>query len=78
MEVSWTGNAVGVLSVQCSNTSVNFDALSFSPSLAQPSGAAGKYIVSLNQLPFKYVLLQYTNTSGSGVLNVVGQQKDLN
>jgi len=78
LEVTWTGTPTGTFSVMVSNSAINFYALTFSPSLAQPSGSASGYAVNLNQLPFKYIMLQYTNISGSGVLTVFGQSKDLN
>ena len=78
LEVTWTGSPVGTFQVMVSNSGINFYALTFNPALAQPAGSAGGYAVDLNQLPFKYFMLQYTNTSGSGVLNVYAQVKDLN
>jgi hypothetical protein len=78
LEVTWTGNPTGTFQVMVSNSGINFYALTFSPPLSQPAGSASGYAVDLNQLPFKYVMLQYTNVSGSGSLTVYGQQKDLN
>lgn len=78
LEVTWTGTPTGTFQVMVSNSGINFYALTFNPGLAQPSGSASGYAVNLNQLPFKYVMLQYTNASGSGSLTVYGQQKDLN
>lgn len=78
LEVTWTGTPTGTFQVMVSNSGINFYALTFSPALAQPAGSASGYAVDLNQLPFKYLMLQYTNTSGSGSLTVYGQIKDLN
>lgn len=78
LEVTWTGTPTGTFQVMVSNSGISFYALTFSPVLGQPSGSAGGYAVDLNQLPFKYLMLQYTNTSGSGVLTVYGQNKDVN
>jgi hypothetical protein len=78
LEVTWTGTPTGTFSIMVSNSGINFYALTFNPALAQPAGAGGGYAVNLTQLPFKYVMLQYTNSSGSGVLTVYGQHKDLN
>lgn len=78
LEVTWTGTPTGVLSVMVSNSGINFYALTFNPALAQPAGSASGYAVNLNQLPFKYMMLQYVNASGSGSITVYGQQKDLN
>lgn len=78
LEVFWTGTAVGVFSVHGSDSGINFPSITFDPPLAQPAGASGEYLVDLNQFPWKYLMLQYVNTSGTGVLNVYCQLKDLN
>lgn len=77
LEVTFTGTATGTLAVMVSNSGQNFYALTI-PSLAQPSGSSGGYVINLNQLPFQYMMLQYTNSSGSGNLVVYGFQKDIN
>ncbi len=78
LEVTWTGTPTGVFEVQVSNSGISFYSLTFDPVLGQPAGSSGGYAIDLNQLPFKYLLLKYTNASGSGTLTVYGQQKDLN
>ena len=79
LDVSWTGTPTGTFAVLVSNSGNSpFSALTFSPSLGQPSGSAAFMTVSLNQLPYKFLCLRYANASGSGVLSVTGQQKDLN
>lgn len=78
LEVTWTSTPVGTFSVLVSNSGINFYALTFDPVLSQPAGTAGGYSVDINQLPFKYMLLKYVNSSSSGVLTVYGQNKDLN
>lgn len=78
LEITWTGTPTGTFSVMVSCSGLNFYALTFNPALTQPTGSAGGYAVDLNQLPFKYLLLQYTNSTGSGTLTAYGQVKDLN
>lgn len=78
IQVDWTGTPTGVIQVLGSIDTVNYHAFSFSPALAQPAGAAGGYLISLNQIPFPYIKLQYTNTSGTGVLNAWLSAKDIN
>jgi hypothetical protein len=77
-EVNWSGTPTGTLSVMVSNSGVSFSALTFSPALTQPTGSAGGYVINLNQLPFKYLMFQYINASGSGILTIYLQSKDLN
>ena len=78
LEVAWSGTPTGTFSVLGSNSGVNFFTLTFNPILAQPSGSAGKMGIDLNQYPWKYLMLQYLNSSGSGTLTAYGQYRDLN
>lgn len=78
LSVDWTGDPTGVFSVTACNNGTSFHQLTFDPVLAQPAGSPGGYIVDINQFPWKYILLQYTNTSGDGVLTISAQNKDLN
>jgi hypothetical protein len=76
-EVAWTGTPVGTITVFVSNSGINWPSLTLG-TIQQPAGVAGYYGLSLNQVPFKYVMFQYTNSSGSGSLSIYGQLKDLN
>lgn len=78
LDVDWIGTPTGTFEVLGSSGGVNFHALTFNPVLTQPAGGAGGYGVDLNQFPWRYLLLRYTNISGSGSLTVYGQIKDLN
>lgn len=75
-QVSWTSsNAVGVISVQGSIDNVNFIDLTFNPALAQPASNNGSYLINLALVPFPYIRLKYTKTSGEGNLTVYGSGK---
>lgn len=78
LQVDWSGTPTGTFTVNGSNNGTTFHALTFNPVLAQPSAAAGGMIIDINQFPWKYILLEYTNISGSGILTALGQNKDLN
>ena len=78
LDVNWTGSPVGVFQVMYSNTGQNFKAITFTPPIIQPAGTAAGLGVDLNQFPWKFLMLQYTNTSGAGTLMVNGQMRDLN
>lgn len=78
LDISWTGTPTGTLSVIGSTLGSNWFALTFSPSLTQPSGSTGGYGVNIKQYPWKYIMLQYVNVSGTGVLTAGMQCKDLN
>lgn len=78
LEITWTGTPTGTFQVMGSNSGINFYSLTFNPALGQPAGSAGGYLIDLSGYPFKYILLEYTNSSGTGNLTVYGQNKDLN
>ena len=78
LEVTFTGTPTGVLSVKASESGNIFYSLTFDPALAQPAGSAGGYMIDLNQCPFRYIHMEYVNSSGSGTLTVVCGSKDLN
>lgn len=78
LQVEWTGTPTGTIEVMCSINNITFYALTFDPTLAQPSGSASGYLINLNQVPFPYLKVRYTNSSGVGVLNVWLSGKDLN
>ncbi len=50
----------------------------FTPTLVSPSGAPAKLGLNMALLGAKYVMLQYTNVSGSGLITSYMQIKDLN
>lgn len=76
LEVTWSGTPTGTLQVMVSNSGVAFYPLTFNPALAQPAGSAGGYVIALEGVPFRYVFLQYTNSSGTGsILPVYTQNK---
>lgn len=75
LELTWTGTPTGTFQVTGSNSGANFYALTFDPALTQPAGSAGGYLIDLTQFPFRYILLEYTNSSGTGTLTVYGQRK---
>ncbi len=78
LQIAFTGTMAGTLTVNCSVDNVHFLALTFSPVLTQPTGANLNYLIDLNQLPFPYLQVAYTNTSGTGTLTVYLSAKDLN
>lgn len=70
-QVSWTSsNAVGTISVQGSVDGKNFQDLTFNPALTQPASNNGTYLINLALVPFPFIRLKYTHSSGSGSLVV--------
>lgn len=78
LEITWTGTPTGTIEIMFSNSGINFYPLTFNPVLGQPAGSASGYGIDLSEYPFKYLMIKYTNASGSGTLTVYGQFKDLN
>lgn len=77
-EVAWTGTPTGTISYLVSASGNNWPSLTFVPALSQPNGSSGTLAVSLNQLPFQYLMAVYVNASGTGTLAIYLQLKDLN
>lgn len=80
INIDWSGPSNGTISIECSVTGEpgSYKALTFSPPLAQPSGVSGGYLVSVNQAPFEWLRISYTNSSGVGALFADITAKDLN
>lgn len=79
LDLSWTGTPTGTLSVIGSVGGASwFTITGFDPPITQPAGSADKTGVSMNQYPWKYIMLKYVNASGTGVLSALMQGKDLN
>lgn len=83
-DVKWTSsNAVGVISVQGSNdplantdpANAHWNDIVFSPALSQPNSTNGGYMVSMALIPFTYIRVKYTRTSGTGNLIVYASAK---
>lgn len=78
LEVAWTGTPTGTLSVLVSISGINWNALTFDPVIGQPTGSDAGEFLNLSLVGFKYILLQYVNSSGSGIMTTYMQVKDLN
>lgn len=85
IEFAWTGTPTGTLNVNGSVSAViphaaavGYYPMTFSPALQNPAGSATGFILSLQQFPWPYFNVTYTNVSGTGVLNVYYFSKDLN
>jgi hypothetical protein len=76
LEVTWSGTPTGTYSILVSNSGISFYSLTFNPTLGQPSGSAGGEAIQLSPIDFKYLLVEYTNSSGSGTLTTYLQLKD--
>lgn len=72
----WTGTPSGVIKLQASNDEENWtDLTDINSKINNPAGVAGDLLLDLNDLSFKSLRVQYTNASGTGVLNVVAHSK---
>lgn len=77
LELTWTGTPTGTIEVLGSASGVAFYPLTFDPVLAQPAGSASGYLVNLNQFPWQYIMVRYTNASGTGILSAYLTSKGL-
>jgi hypothetical protein len=83
IQLNFTGTPTGVFAVEGSVDyddhlqTGNWSELTFSTT---PSavGAADVHLLNLNQLPYKKIRVTYTESSGSGTLNIYVMSKGLN
>lgn len=76
LEFNWTGTPNGTFQVFGSISGSNF--YDIGASLPAATGSASGFLLNLNQYPYKYFYIKYTNASSTGALTVFGQAKDLN
>lgn len=67
VEIAWTGTPVGTFQVLASVSGINYNPVQVS--IKPASGSADSTMASFPNQGYQFVLLQYTRTSGSGVLN---------
>ena len=77
LDIMFVGTMTGTLTINACNDGVNFKPITFNPGLAQPGGSNLSYLVSLNQVPWEFIQVSYTNATGSGTLNCIMTSKDL-
>lgn len=78
IELSWTGTPTGTITVLVSDSGLSWPSLTFTPAFTQPSGSAAYEGLSIALLAAKYIMLSYTNASGSGSLTAYLQSCDVN
>lgn len=73
LEFSWpaTGSPNGTIAIQCSNSydpilnpSATFYTVTPSPAVTNPAGSAGSFATTLSQLPYAWMRVLYTRSSG--------------
>ncbi len=70
IQIAWTSSdAVGTIAVQGSVDGLQWDDVPFSPALPQPSSNNNSYMIALAEIPFMYIRVKYTRTSGTGTLS---------
>lgn len=71
--ISWTGTPNGTFIVQGSLDGTTF--VDMGITVAPAAGAVGNRGVDIGPTAFNYIQVQYTNTSGTGTLTIVGAAK---
>jgi hypothetical protein len=87
LEFSWpaTGTPIGTIAIQCSNSwnpitnTGTFYTVTPSPAVTNPAGTAGSFITTLSQLPYAWMRVLYTRTSGGtgALLTITTTAKEL-
>lgn len=77
IQFTWTGTPTGTISILACNDNINFIPLTLPPSMTQPAGSAGGFLLEFQQFPYAYIQIKYANTAGSGTLLAIISGKDL-
>lgn len=75
--LSWTGTPVGTFAVYTSDKADVWPSISIA-GISNPAGTPAYQGINFTQFGFKFLMFQYANTSGTGVLTINMQLKDLN
>lgn len=67
IDLRWTGTPTGTFVVESSLDDSIWSELDFGSPISA-SGAAGDHQIYINQAPFYYLRVKYTNASGNGLL----------
>jgi hypothetical protein len=67
IDARWTGTPSGSLDIEYSLDGTNYFA---GAAITDPAGSASSAQVTINNFAYRYVRVKYTNSSGTGVLNV--------
>lgn len=76
-QVDFTGVPNGTFSVEGTINGTTWQGLTLTPAAPVAAGAAGGFVVNLNQVPYEQIRLVYTRTSGTGSLTVWAMSKRL-
>lgn len=74
IQVDWTGTPSGSLEFMISTDGATFHLLTNSTQ-PNPTGSAAGFCYAIQNLPFQYMFIQYTNASGSGTITASAQNK---
>jgi hypothetical protein len=77
LEVQWTGDPIGVLSIDGSNNGTVWYPTNTEITNPTGVGASDDTLTTLQWISFRYLSLSYTNASGVGTLTVTAIAKGL-
>jgi hypothetical protein len=77
VELEWTGNAIGALSVDGSINGSTWYPTGQAVTDPTGAGAADNSLMNLNGIGFRYLSVSYTNASGAGTLTATAMAKGI-
>ena len=77
LELQWTGNPIGTLSVDASINGTVWYPTGNAVTNPTGAGASDNSLINLAGVGFRYLSLSYTNSSGSGTLTTTAVAKGL-
>ena len=76
LQAIWTGTPTGTLSIEASLDGSNWSTTTYTFS-SSPAGSASSSISDLSSSAYPYFKACYVNTSGTGVLKILGFKKGM-
>ena len=76
IQLKWTGTPSGTFLIEGSNDNTTYRALDFGSAI-EATGSASDHLISVNQFPFPWIRVKYTNSSSTGSLTATISGKEL-
>jgi hypothetical protein len=78
-QCKWTGNPIGVFTVEASNNendSNSFTTIKLDADEITTENSENPFLIKIPECPYRAIRLRYTATSGVGILNVYAAGKE--
>lgn len=77
IEIQWTGDPTGVISIDGSNGGTVWYPTGMAVNNPAGNGASDNTLLDLSRTSFRYISISYTNSSGSGTVTAIAIAKGI-